>query len=120
MFLINKSTPIYKQLFNLAEQQDPPKEVQQLNIHEIVQFMRDQFDAKHVVVRERFKFWTGTKRRKPGETIQVLAARIKENGATCDFSSIRNPLDEAMRTCFICSINNEAFLKLCLRSRKVS
>ena len=30
---------------------------------------------------------------------------------TCDFPSIKDPLDEAMGTKFICSINNEAVLK---------
>ena len=30
---------------------------------------------------------------------------------TCDFPAIKNPLDETMRTCFICAINNEAILK---------
>ena len=29
---------------------------------------------------------------------------------TCDFASIKDPLDEALRTRFICSINNEAVL----------
>ena len=49
--------------------------------------------------------------RKPGETIQELAARIRGDAATCDFSSITDPLDEALRTRFICSVNNEAVLK---------
>ena len=31
--------------------------------------------------------------------------------ATCDFANITNPLDEALRTHFICSIKNEAVLK---------
>ena len=30
---------------------------------------------------------------------------------TCDFTSIKDPLVEAMRTCFLCAINNEAVLK---------
>ena len=34
---------------------------------------------------------------------------------TCDFPAIKNPLDEAMRTCFICAINNEAVLKSVFR-----
>ena len=49
--------------------------------------------------------------RKPGETIQELAARIRQAAATCDFTSIKDPQDEAMRTRFICSVNNEAVLK---------
>ena len=50
-------------------------------------------------------------RRKPGETIQDLAARIRQDVVICDFSSITNPQDEAMRTRFLCSCENEAVLK---------
>ena len=72
--------------------------------------MMEQFHPKRFIVRERFKFWSKVNR-KPGETIQELVSRIRQDAVTCDFSSIRDPLDEAMRTRFICSINNEAVLK---------
>ena len=49
--------------------------------------------------------------RKPGETVQELAARIRQDAVACDFASIKDPLDEVLRTRFICSINNEAVLK---------
>ena len=49
--------------------------------------------------------------RKPGETVQEIAARNRQDAVTCDFASIKDPLDEALRTRFICSINNEAVLK---------
>ncbi|KAK3729828.1 hypothetical protein RRG08_058147 [Elysia crispata] len=72
--------------------------------------MLEQFHPKRFVVRERYKFWAEI-RRKPGETIQDLAARIRQDAVTCNFSSITNPQDEAMRTRFICSCENEAVLK---------
>ena len=50
-------------------------------------------------------------KRKPGELIPELAARIRLAAATCDFTSITYPLDEALRTRFIYSVNNEAVLK---------
>ena len=50
-------------------------------------------------------------KRKPGETVHELAARIRQDAVTCDFTSIADPLDEALRTRFICSISNEAVLK---------
>ena len=50
-------------------------------------------------------------KRKPGETIQELAACIRQAVVTCDFVDIENPLDEALRTHFIYSMNNEAVLK---------
>jgi len=49
--------------------------------------------------------------RRPGESIQELAACIRQAAATCDFASIAGPLDEALLTRFICSVNNEAVLK---------
>ena len=50
-------------------------------------------------------------KRKPGKTILELSARIRQAAATCDFQSIDDPLDEALRIRFICSVNNEAVLK---------
>ena len=41
-----------------------------------------------------------------------MAARIRQDTATCNFSSIEDPQDEAMRTRFICSVGNEAVLKM--------
>ena len=71
--------------------------------------MKNQFDPMLYIARKRFKFWSD--RRKPGETVQELAARIRQDAVTCDFPSIRDPLDEALRTRFMCSISNEAVLK---------
>ena len=45
------------------------------------------------------------------ETIQELVARIRQDAVICDFSWIQDPLDEALRTRFICSLNNGAVLK---------
>ena len=50
-------------------------------------------------------------KRKPGETPNELAARIRQDGAACKFLAVKDPQDEAFRTRFICSINNEAVLK---------
>jgi len=69
--------------------------------------MKQQFDPKRFIVRERFKFWSEMQR-KPGKSVLELAARIREAAATCDFSAIQDPLNEALHTRFICSINNEA------------
>lgn len=110
VFLTNQSAATYKMLSNLAAQQTPTKDINQLTMEEIVSFMKSQFDPKRFTVRERFKFWSDLQR-KPGETIQELAARIRQDAATCDFASIQDPQDEALRTRFICSINNEAVLK---------
>ena len=110
VFLTNQTTAIYKQLSTLAAQMDPPTDIHTLRMGDIEQFMKEQFDPKRFIVRERFKFWSDMQR-KPGETVQELAARIRQDAATCDFLSIKNPQDEALRQRFICSVNNEAVLK---------
>ena len=110
IFLTNQSNSVYKMLSNLAAQQQPVKSIHELTMNDIQTFMAEQFDPKRFVVRERFKFWSDMKR-KPGETISELASRIRQDAATCDFQSIKDPLDEALRTKFICSVDNEAVLK---------
>ena len=110
IFLTNQSNSVYKMLSNLAAQQQPVKSIHELTMNDIQTFMAEQFDPKRFVVRERFKFWSDMKP-KPGETIPELASRIRQDAATCDFQSIKDPLDEALRTKFICSVDNEAVLK---------
>ena len=67
--------------------------------------MKHQFDPKRFVVGERFKFWSEMQH-KPGESVLALAARIRLAAATCDFTAIKDSLNKAMHTRFICSINN--------------
>ena len=66
--------------------------------------MKHQFDPK------RFDFWSEMQR-KLGKSVQEKAARIRQAAATRNFTAIKDPFDEALRTRFICSINNEAVLK---------
>ena len=53
--------------------------------------------------------------RKHGETLQELLSRIRQDAVTCDFQSNKDPLEEALRTRFICSMDNEAVLKALFR-----
>ena len=110
VFLTNQSRENYKILSNLASQQSPAKGINELSLDEVEEYMRSQFGPTRYIVRERFKFWTEMNR-KPGEMIQELAARICHDAVTCDFTAINDPLDEALRTRFMCSVRNEAVLK---------
>ncbi|XP_033112551.1 uncharacterized protein LOC117113351 [Anneissia japonica] len=110
VFLTNQSKDIYKVISNQAAKENPPIETSTLTLTKIEEFMKVQFDPKRFIVRERFKFWSNMKR-KPGEHVNELAARIRQKAATCDFMKIKDPLDEALRTNFMCSVNNEAVLK---------
>ena len=110
VFLTNQSDATYKLISTLAAQMANPKQVNDLTVDEIKKIMDEQYDAKKFIVQERYKFWSGMQR-KPGETIQELAARIRQDAAKCDFPAIKDALDEAMRTRFICAVGNEAVLK---------
>ena len=110
IFLTNQSSTTYKLLSNLASQETPPKTINKLTMTEIETYIKRRFDPKRFVVRERFKFWSEMQR-KSGESVLELAARIWQAAATCNFTGIKGPLDEALRTRFISSINNEAVLK---------
>ena len=58
--------------------------------------------------------------RKPGETLQVHVARIRQDYVSCGFAFFKNSQDEALRSRYICSVNNEAVLKALLKSRMTS
>ena len=104
VFLTNQTTANYKLLATLAGQQMPPRRNNDLEMKDITTFMEPQYDPKQFVVRERFKFRSGSPR-KPGEKVTKPAA------STCDFPAIKDTQDEAMRTHFICAVKNEAVLK---------
>ena len=119
IFLTNQTSTTYKMLPNLAAQETPLKDINNLTTEQITNYMKKQFDPKRFLVRERFRFWNEMKKR-PGGSIQELATRIRQAAATCDFSSITDSLDDALRTRFICSINNEAILKALLKSTPIN
>ena len=109
-FPTNQTTTTYKFLCTLAGQQAPPQDINTLTTKDIAKFMETKFDPKRFIVRERFMFWSVVQY-KSGETIQKLAARLRQQAVTCDFTSIKDPEDEALRTKFIFSVGNEAVLK---------
>jgi len=67
---------------------------------DIYHFMMDQFHPKRYIIRERCRYWSKPDR-KPGETVLELAARIRADAVTCDSSSIKDPLDDALRNRFM-------------------
>ena len=117
MFLTNQTSGTYKLIKNYASQQDVPTTANDMKFSDITDFMSSHYDPTQFTVRERYKFWS-TIKRKPGETPTELAARVRQMATTCDFPAIKNLLDEAMRTCFICAINNEAILKSVFREKE--
>ena len=109
LFLTNQSVTTYKLLQNLSSQQQPPVDINEAEMDMLRYFMAEQCDPKLFVIWERYKFWSNLKR-KPGKSIAELAARIRQDALTCEFSD-SNPQDHAMCTPFICSMQNETFLK---------
>ena len=117
VFLTNQSSDIYKLIDNFASQLPEPMTANKLSLQSIHDFMSQHYDPKCFIVREWFRFWSEIKR-KPGETPHKLAAKVRQMATTCDFTSIKDPLDEAMRTCFLCAINNEAVLKAAFKTKE--
>ena len=105
VFLTNQTSDTYKLINNYASQQDTPTTADNMKFSDIAEFMSQHCDHIKFTVREKYRFWSSIAR-KPGETPTELAARVRQMATTCDFPAIKNPLDEAMRTCFICAINN--------------
>ena len=116
-FLTNQTSGTYKLITNYASQQDVPTTANAMKFSDITGFMSSHYDPTQFSVRERYKFWS-TIKRKLGETPTELTARVRQMATTCDFPAIKTPLDEAMLTCFICTINNEAILKSVFREKK--
>ena len=114
VFLTNQSPETYKSLETLAAQLNPPLDINQLSFEHTRLFMEQMYNPKTFVIRERYRFWTSC-HRQPGESVQELASRIRKAATTCDFVNIADPLDEALRTNFICNIQNEAVLKTLFR-----
>ena len=117
VFLTNQTSGTYKLITNYASQQDVTTTANSMKFSDITDFMSSHYDPTQFTVRERYMFWS-TIKRKPGETPTELAASVRQIATTCDFPAIKNPLDEAMQTCFICAINNEAILKSVFREKK--
>ena len=110
VFLTNLTTVTYKLLSNLAAQQSPAKGINNLSMDDIQKLMVEQLDPRRFAVQKRYEFLAYLKQ-KPGETLQKLVSRLRQDAVTCDFQSIKDPLDEALRTRFICCVDNEAVLK---------
>ena len=87
VFLTNQQPTLYKQLSNMAAQLTTPKQINTLTMDEVQEFLKEQYDPKRFIVMERYKYWSYMQR-KPGETIQELAARIRQDATTCAFTDI--------------------------------
>ena len=56
VFLTNQTSTTYKLLSNLAAQETPPKDINNLTMKQIMDDMKKQFNPKRFAVRERFRF----------------------------------------------------------------
>ena len=88
VFLTNKTTTTYKLLCTLAGQPAPPQDINRLTMEDIAKVMKTQFDPKRFILRKRFKYWSDVQC-KPGEMVQELAARLRQQAVTCDFGPSR-------------------------------
>lgn len=79
----------------MASQQPPAKDINELSIDDIAEFMQTQFDPTWYIVRERYKFWSDMKRW-PGESILDPVTKIRQDAIACDFVTIKDSLEEAI------------------------
>ena len=56
VFLTNQSTTVFELLSNLASQQCPRKDINEISIQEIVAFMKDQFNPKRLFCESNVNF----------------------------------------------------------------
>ncbi|KII63395.1 hypothetical protein RF11_02204 [Thelohanellus kitauei] len=110
VFLSNQSRETFQLIKTAASQMPTPKNINALSWGEIFSIMSTNFSQRTFVVRERHRFYTELKR-KSDESVSELASRVRQKANTCDFAPITDPLDEALKTGFICAVNNEAVLK---------
>jgi len=109
VFLTNQSSTVYKLLSNLAAQETPPREINDLTMDQIVAYTKVQFDPTRFVIREHFKLWTTTQHRPRGSPFKSWLHAYVSSGHV-RFCFHCRPLDEALRTRFLCSVNSEAVL----------
>ncbi|KII71820.1 hypothetical protein RF11_01364 [Thelohanellus kitauei] len=81
-----------------------------LTWEELCGIMTKNFDSYKFTARERHRLYTDINRQ-PGETPLELAARIREIAPSCNVPAIKDPLDEAIKTLFVCSVSNETVVK---------
>ena len=77
----------------MCSQQQPRVDINDADMTLLTEIMAEQFDPKLFVIRERYKFWSDLKR-KPGETITQLAARIRQDALPGEFSAIDPPCQD--------------------------
>ena len=82
MFLTNQNSVIFKTIDNFASQQTVPTTANKISIEAITYSMSTQYDHRHFMVREQYKFWS-TIKHKPGETTTELAACVRQMATTC-------------------------------------
>ncbi|KII63742.1 hypothetical protein RF11_08128 [Thelohanellus kitauei] len=109
-FLTSQSREIYKLVQTAGAQLDTPTDINSLTWPQILDIMKRNFGDQCFLVRERYRFYTETKR-DSGESIQELASKIRLKAMNCDFGSVKNPLEEALKTAFVCAVNNESVLR---------
>ncbi|KII67041.1 hypothetical protein RF11_12094 [Thelohanellus kitauei] len=102
VFLSNQRRETFQLLKTAASQMSTAKKLNSL--------LCSNFSHRNFVVRYRNRFYTELKR-KTGESVSESASRVRQKANTCDFASITDPLDEALKTGYICAVNHEAVLK---------
>lgn len=98
-FLIIETKEIYQIIKISATQFKTPKYVDSLSQDEIKEIMNINNDFRKFLILERHKLHTELIKIK-GESIQEIVVRITTKANTCYFASIKDTLNEALKTAF--------------------
>ena len=101
-------------LTTMVQQRTPERNINDLNIDEILTLMSEQYDPAKYVVQKRYKFWSDMTRKKD----KYFVASLRQEAILCDFQSIKHHLNETMRTKFMRLVQNEAEIKPLFRLNK--
>ena len=80
-----------------------PKE---MTFDQIVKTLVDHFEPRRLVIVERFRFHQ--RNQHPDESVAEFVAKLRWLTKDCEF---KDHLDEALRDCFVCGIQNETHRK---------
>ena len=80
-----------------------PEKPKDKSLEDLVKVLKTHFDPKPIVIAERFHFHKRVQH--PGESLSEYVAELRRLATNCDFGTF---LDDAIRDCFICGLNNES------------
>ncbi|CAH0722681.1 unnamed protein product, partial [Brenthis ino] len=68
---------------------------------ELTSLLKSQYETKHLVIAERYKFWSAVQ--ESGEDLKTFSTRLRNLAKNCDFKTF---LPDALRDKFVCGVKS--------------